>query len=370
MGGPAPPPRGRPRPPTSARSPRVLDDARPRGARTGRGRAGQQRRREPASRRRVRGAGAGERRPRACGRCVVVTDVADVGRRDRRRARGARASDVAIGHGSDADRRRASDDRGRPARGRGPRRGSGRCRRRGARATATERMRHRRTPTAGNESSTSTPGSPTGSAPTRPGSARSPTSRRRATGRSGSSPWSTPRRPAGASRAQAAAQLARAAHSATSDRVDAFAISVEAAGRIGARPDRRGRGVPGERRRTPARCPGPSSSSRSDWLGLRSHPRPAGTISFGGPDVPGWLDGALRDHGRRRLAPSCTTRRAAWPHRSNASSTRTSTCGIRRAPTGTRTSPASVSSTWATSRACAASSTNPPTSRSRRTGTS
>ena len=33
----------------------------------------------------------------------------------------------------------------------------------------------------------------------------------------------------------------------------------------------------------------------TDWLGLRSHPRPAGTISFGGPDVPGWLDGALRD---------------------------------------------------------------------------
>ena len=33
----------------------------------------------------------------------------------------------------------------------------------------------------------------------------------------------------------------------------------------------------------------------TDWLGLRSHPRPAGTISYGGPDVPGWLDGALRD---------------------------------------------------------------------------
>ena len=33
----------------------------------------------------------------------------------------------------------------------------------------------------------------------------------------------------------------------------------------------------------------------TEWFGLRSHPRPAGTISFGGPAVPGWLDGALRD---------------------------------------------------------------------------
>ena len=31
------------------------------------------------------------------------------------------------------------------------------------------------------------------------------------------------------------------------------------------------------------------------WFGLRSHPRPSGSVSFGGPDLPGWLDGALRD---------------------------------------------------------------------------
>jgi hypothetical protein len=32
----------------------------------------------------------------------------------------------------------------------------------------------------------------------------------------------------------------------------------------------------------------------SGWFGLRSHPRPAATISFGGPAIPGWLDAALR----------------------------------------------------------------------------
>ena len=31
------------------------------------------------------------------------------------------------------------------------------------------------------------------------------------------------------------------------------------------------------------------------WLGLRSHPAPAWTVSFGGPDVPEWLDGVMRD---------------------------------------------------------------------------
>jgi len=30
------------------------------------------------------------------------------------------------------------------------------------------------------------------------------------------------------------------------------------------------------------------------WIGLRSHPRPSGSITFGGPDLPGWFDGALR----------------------------------------------------------------------------
>jgi hypothetical protein len=33
----------------------------------------------------------------------------------------------------------------------------------------------------------------------------------------------------------------------------------------------------------------------SDWLGLRSHPRPIGSVVYGGPSVPGWLDRTLRD---------------------------------------------------------------------------
>jgi hypothetical protein len=30
------------------------------------------------------------------------------------------------------------------------------------------------------------------------------------------------------------------------------------------------------------------------WLGLRSHPRPIGSITYGGPAVPDWLDDTLR----------------------------------------------------------------------------
>ena len=35
------------------------------------------------------------------------------------------------------------------------------------------------------------------------------------------------------------------------------------------------------------------------WFGLRSHPRPSGSVTFGGPGVPDWLDDALREHHRR-----------------------------------------------------------------------
>jgi hypothetical protein len=30
------------------------------------------------------------------------------------------------------------------------------------------------------------------------------------------------------------------------------------------------------------------------WVGLRSHPRPSGSVVFGGPALPDWLDGTLR----------------------------------------------------------------------------
>jgi hypothetical protein len=98
----------------------------------------------------------------------------------------------------------------------------------------------------------------------------------------------------GRSRAQAAAQLSRAAHPATSDRVDAFAISVESA-----HPSAFGQTAELAAYLVGDAGAGALSGAElvvaTDWLGLRSHPRPAGTISFGGPAIPGWLDDALRD---------------------------------------------------------------------------
>ena len=97
----------------------------------------------------------------------------------------------------------------------------------------------------------------------------------------------------GRSRAQAAAQLSRAAHGATSDRVDAFAISME--------------GAPAPARAAASEVAaylvcspeagalsGAELVADAEWIGLRTHPHPAGAISFGGPAVPGWVDGALR----------------------------------------------------------------------------
>src|SRR5207302_9119074 len=89
----------------------------------------------------------------------------------------------------------------------------------------------------------------------------------------------------GRSRAQAAAQLARSAHLATSDRVDAFAISVETAQEA----DRRSIAdvvahLVGAA--AIAGAPGAEFVAASGWFGLRSHPSPAGTISFGGPAIP------------------------------------------------------------------------------------
>jgi NAD(P)-dependent dehydrogenase (short-subunit alcohol dehydrogenase family) len=97
----------------------------------------------------------------------------------------------------------------------------------------------------------------------------------------------------GKSRAQAAAQLSRVAPSATEDRVHAYSVAVEspdaadtrAAAELAAylvsHPDARG-------------LAGAELAVGKGWAGLRSHPRPAGTITFGGPDLPAWFDGALR----------------------------------------------------------------------------
>ena len=60
----------------------------------------------------------------------------------------------------------------------------------------------------------------------------------------------------GRSRAQAAAQLSRAAHLVADLDADAFATA--------------------------------------EWIGVRGHPHPEASISFGGPELPSWVDGTLR----------------------------------------------------------------------------
>lgn len=99
----------------------------------------------------------------------------------------------------------------------------------------------------------------------------------------------------GRSRGQASAQLARAAGGATEGRVSAFSASVEAqeseaaAGSAGelvahllCHPDA-------------AVLAGAELVVGAGWMGLRSHPRPAGSITYGGPAVPAWIDTPLRE---------------------------------------------------------------------------
>jgi NAD(P)-dependent dehydrogenase (short-subunit alcohol dehydrogenase family) len=97
----------------------------------------------------------------------------------------------------------------------------------------------------------------------------------------------------GRSRAQAAAQLARSARSATADRVLAFAVSVETSA------EGTGKTI-GEivahllcSPETPALA-GAELVADAGWFGLRSHPRAGASVIFGGPAVPDWVDGTLR----------------------------------------------------------------------------
>jgi NAD(P)-dependent dehydrogenase (short-subunit alcohol dehydrogenase family) len=94
----------------------------------------------------------------------------------------------------------------------------------------------------------------------------------------------------GRSRGQAAAHHARMSRKATEDRVAAFAISDEGsrpeavadlAAHLVAHPEA-------------AVLSGAELVSGAGWLGLRSHPRPTGSVVLGAPIVPAWLDGTLR----------------------------------------------------------------------------
>lgn len=98
----------------------------------------------------------------------------------------------------------------------------------------------------------------------------------------------------GRSRAQASAQLARAAVGATDGRVTAFAASIEASEAAVGQPV--GELVAHLLGNRDARAlAGAELAVGAGWLGLRSHPRPIGSITYGGPAVPAWLDMTLRE---------------------------------------------------------------------------
>jgi NAD(P)-dependent dehydrogenase (short-subunit alcohol dehydrogenase family) len=108
---------------------------------------------------------------------------------------------------------------------------------------------------------------------------------------------------AGRSEAQAIAQLARSANDMpTPIAVDCFAIGIEATESADYQPlaDLVGRLVGAD---DGPLLRGAELFSRPNWLGLRSHPTPIATITFGGPEIPPWMDDALRE----AVYPSPTT---------------------------------------------------------------
>lgn len=102
------------------------------------------------------------------------------------------------------------------------------------------------------------------------------------------------RGPGGKSRAQAAVQLARVASGATQRRVAAFAAGIETS-------EARGDDVTGELVGYLLGAPDATALAGAElvvgdgWIGLRSHPRPVGTVTYGGPTVPPWLDATLKE---------------------------------------------------------------------------
>jgi NAD(P)-dependent dehydrogenase (short-subunit alcohol dehydrogenase family) len=98
----------------------------------------------------------------------------------------------------------------------------------------------------------------------------------------------------GISRAQAAAQLARVGATTTDGRVAAFAVSIEVpeegsghavselAAHLVGHPDA-------------ATLAGAELVVGPGWIGLRSHPRPVTSVTYGGPAVPEWFDATLQE---------------------------------------------------------------------------
>lgn len=98
----------------------------------------------------------------------------------------------------------------------------------------------------------------------------------------------------GRSRAQAAAQLARAVAGGTQGGVTAFALSLEDSEARGALPaSELVAHLLGNAEAAP--LAGAELVVGPGWIGLRNHPRPIGSVVYGGPPVPGWLDATLRE---------------------------------------------------------------------------
>ncbi len=97
----------------------------------------------------------------------------------------------------------------------------------------------------------------------------------------------------GRSRAQAAAQLSRAAHLVAEVQTDAFAVGVEtdADARYQTVAALAGYLVGAD---DAGALSGAELVATAEWIGLRSHPHPEASISFGGPELPSWVDGTLR----------------------------------------------------------------------------
>jgi hypothetical protein len=112
-----------------------------------------------------------------------------------------------------------------------------------------------------------------------------------------------------ATTAQAVAQLARSANETpTVTLIDTFAVSDEragvSAGEMGA--DAAAGGTDGGRplAELVARLAGADDARslsgaelvmRAHWVGLRTHPAPRGSVSFGGPAIPDWVQDGLRE---------------------------------------------------------------------------
>ncbi len=95
----------------------------------------------------------------------------------------------------------------------------------------------------------------------------------------------------GRSRAQASAQLARAARRATGDLVAAFAVSLETSDATQAIGE-----LTAHLLCSPSAVDlsGAELVAAAGWIGLRSHPRPGGSLTVGGAPLPAWFDEALR----------------------------------------------------------------------------